>query len=174
MTETRPPLTPLARADFDAIAALARRIWREHYVSIISKEQIEYMLAGRFTAENLAKYLDAPDRWMRVLRDGDEIVGYCSWSLSGRPREMKLEQLYLLPRLHGRGLGRAMMELVEADARARACDTLVLTVNKKNTTASRVYFAAGFQVREEAVFDIGNGYVMDDYVMEKRLPTTAP
>lgn len=168
------PLTPLARADFDAIAALARAIWLEHYISIISKEQIEYMLAGRFTAQNLEKYLDAPDRWFRVLRADGEIVGYCSWSLSGQPREMKLEQLYLLPRLHGRGLGRRMMELIETDARARGCDTLMLTVNKHNTTASRVYFAAGFQVREEAVFDIGNGYVMDDYVMEKRLAPPGP
>ena len=44
-----------------------------------------------------------------------------------------------------------------------------LTVNKGNTDSIAVYLKSGFVVREEAVFDIGSGYVMDDYVMEKRL-----
>lgn len=167
-------LAPLQRADFDTIAALARTIWLAHYTSIISKEQIEYMLGGRFTAGNLARYLDAPDRWMNVLRVDGEVVGYCSHSLTPTPREMKLEQLYLLPRLHGRGLGKLMMEHIENHARALGCDTLMLQVNKRNTTAASVYFRSGFTVREEVVIDIGNGYVMDDYILAKPLRQSAP
>ena len=162
-------LQPLARSDFDAVAALARRIWLEHYIKIITREQIEYMLGGRFSAANLERYLDAPDRWMFVLRLDAELVGYCSYALTSVPRELKLEQLYLLPALHGRGLGRLMLEHVEADARRRGMQTLMLQVNKHNSTASDVYFKAGFEVREEVVIDIGQGYVMDDYIMVKRL-----
>jgi ribosomal protein S18 acetylase RimI-like enzyme len=168
-------LAALTRADFATVAALARAIWLAHYTTIISKQQIDYMLEGRFTDENLARYLDAPDRWMWVLRVDGVAVGYASCALTATPREMKLEQLYLLPALHGRGLGKLMMTWVEEQARARGCDTLMLQVNKQNTTASRVYFAAGFTVRAEAVFDIGNGYVMDDYILEKALaPGGAP
>ena len=82
---------------------------------------------------------------------------------------MKLEQLYLLPELHGQGLGRLMLRHVEEQARrvaaARCCCSRI------NATISPVAFyrKAGFTVREEAVFDIGNGFVMDDYVMEKVL-----
>jgi ribosomal protein S18 acetylase RimI-like enzyme len=161
-------LEPLVPQDFDAIAAIARRIWLEHYITIVSREQIEYMLNGRFTAENLSKYIDAKDRWFEVLRVDGEIVGYCSHALQASG-EMKLEQLYLLPALHGLGYGKRMMVHIESRARMRGCDTLVLTVNKQNTKAASVYLRAGFEVREDAVFDIGNGYVMDDYVMAKKL-----
>jgi diamine N-acetyltransferase len=164
-----PTLTPLRHADFDTVASLARRIWVEHYSTIISMQQIEYMLDGRFTASNLERYLEASDRWMRVLRIDDSAVGYCSYSLTGRLREMKLEQLYLLSALHGRGLGRLMLEYVEKDSRLHGCDTLMLQVNKRNTTAIEVYRRSEFTVREEIVLDIGKGYVMDDFIMAKRL-----
>jgi ribosomal protein S18 acetylase RimI-like enzyme len=164
-----PTLVPLRRDDFDAVAALARRIWLEHYSAIISRAQIDYMLGPRFSAENLARYLDSDERWFDVLRLGDAIVGYCSHSLLPAPGEVKLEQLYLLPEHHGLGLGKRMMVHIESHARALGRDTLVLTVNKQNTKAAGVYLRAGFEIREEAVFDIGNGYVMDDFVMAKPL-----
>jgi ribosomal protein S18 acetylase RimI-like enzyme len=162
-------LSPLARTDFATLAALAREIWLEHYSTIITKAQIEYMLAGRFTAANLERYLDAADRWMFVLRRDGRAIGYCSYALSDRPRELKLEQLYLLPALHGQGLGRLMLEHVEADARRLGCDALMLQVNKQNAVAIDVYRRAGFTVRQEVVVDIGNGFVMDDFILEKRL-----
>jgi ribosomal protein S18 acetylase RimI-like enzyme len=162
-----PALSPIQPADFDTIARLAREIWLAHYTTIISREQIEYMLGPRFSAENLGKYIGANDRWMYVLNADGAPGGYLSYSLSDAPREMKLEQLYLLPALHGRGIGKFMMARVEAHARELGCDTLMLTVNKANEKAIRAYKGTGFTVRAEAVFDIGNGYVMDDYVMEK-------
>jgi ribosomal protein S18 acetylase RimI-like enzyme len=163
-----PALTPLQRSDFEAVAALARRIWLAHYISIISKEQIEYMLRGRFTPENLARYVDAGDRWFDVLRTDGAIVGYCSHALLA-VNEVKLEQLYLLPELHGLGLGKRMMVHIEAHTRELGRDTLVLQVNKQNTKAASVYLRAGFEVREEVCIDVGAGYVMDDFIMQKRL-----
>jgi ribosomal protein S18 acetylase RimI-like enzyme len=162
-------LSPLTPTDFDTVAALARTIWHAHYSAIISKEQIAYMLDGRFTAENLARYLDADDRWMHVLRFDGAPSGYLSYALTGQPREMKLEQLYLLPVLHGRGIGKFMLGHVERHARELGCDMLMLQVNKGNEIATRAYRGTGFTVRSEAVFDIGHGYVMDDLIMEKTL-----
>ncbi len=167
-------LTPLQRADFAAIAALARRIWLEHYITIISKEQIEYMLAGRFTPEKLSQYLDTDDRWFDVLRVDGEIAGYCSHAVLPDAAGMKLEQLYLLPALHGFGFGKRMMVHIEAHTRALGRDTLVLQVNKQNTKAASVYLRAGFEVREECVIDIGSGYVMDDFIMAKRVGARDP
>ncbi len=164
-----PRLDDLTPADFALIASLGERIWRAHYVHIISLAQVDYMLAGRYTPEKLQAYVDSDRRWMKVLRQGDEPLGYCSYALTETPCEMKLEQLYLLPEHHGRGLGGFMMAHVEAAARARGCTTLMLTVNKRNEGSIAVYRKRGFTVREEAVFDIGNGYVMDDYVMAKAL-----
>jgi len=162
-------LTPLAETDFQIVGELADRIWRAHYVSIVPLAQIEYMLSGRYTPERLSTYLNSNRRWMHVLRLEGEPVGYCSHALSGTPGEMKLEQLYLLPGLHGKGLGGRMLDLVEAHARALDCTVLMLQVNKGNTGSIAVYRKRGFTVREEAVFEIGHGFVMDDYVMAKAL-----
>ena len=162
-------LEPLTDADFATVAALADTIWRSHYGTMISMAQIDYMLDGRYTADNLRRYVDASDRWLWLLRVDGDAVGYCSCSLGEQADEMKLEQLYLLPALHGRGLGGRMLRHVEAMCRTQGRDVLWLTVNKGNAGSIAVYRKAGFTVRREAVFDIGHGYVMDDYVMEKRL-----
>ncbi|OQS32708.1 GNAT family N-acetyltransferase [Chromobacterium haemolyticum] len=162
-------LEPLTSADFPILATLAGEIWHQHFISMISREQIEYMLAGRYVPEKLSAYLDAPDRWFGLLKLDGRAVGYCSYALTATPGEMKLEQLYLLAEMRGRGLGAYMLDAVERAARQRGCHTLVLTVNKHNAGSIAVYQRRGFLVREEAEFDIGNGFVMDDYVMEKLL-----
>jgi len=166
---TRTRLDALTAADFRTLAQLAETIWRAHYTKIIGSAQVDYMLADRYTPEKLRLYLDADDRWLMLLRIDDRAVGYCSYALTENPGEMKLEQLYLLLELHGQGLGGLMLRHVEEQARAQGCRTLTLQVNKRNDIAVAFYRKAGFSVREEAVFDIGGGFVMDDYVMEKAL-----
>ncbi len=162
-------LDPLTEQDFDAVARLADTIWRGHYGTMISMAQIDYMLDGRYTADNLRRYIGSDARWMRVLRVDGVPAGYCSWSLGEAPDEVKLEQLYLLAAHKGKGLGGLMMRTVEDACRAHGRRVLYLTVNKGNVDAIAIYRKSGFEVREEAVFDIGNGYVMDDYVMTKRI-----
>jgi diamine N-acetyltransferase len=162
-------LDPLTEADFDTVARLADTIWRAHYSAMISMAQIDYMLAGRYVPERLRAYVGSDQRWLWVLRVDDAAAGYCSCSLGESTDEMKLEQLYLLAEHKGRGLGGHMLRRVETQTRSLGRTRLYLTVNKGNTDSIAIYRKSGFVVREEAVFDIGNGYVMDDYVMEKRL-----
>jgi ribosomal protein S18 acetylase RimI-like enzyme len=167
--KTGATLVPLTPDGFATLERIARQIWNAHYTKIISQAQIDYMLAGRFTTENLSRYVDSTERWSHLLQLGDETVGYCGYSITETPGELKLEQLYVLASHHGRGLGGFMLRFVEARARELGRPLLMLTVNKQNTGSIAVYRHAGFTVREEKVFDIGNRYVMDDYVMEKRL-----
>jgi ribosomal protein S18 acetylase RimI-like enzyme len=162
-------LRPLEARDFEAVAALAHEIWLAHYITIITAAQIEYMLSGRFSEENLRRYMNSSERWMDVLECDQALAGYTSYSLTSDPGEVKLEQLYLLPQLHGRGFGKQMLEYVERAARRQGATRLVLQVHKRNDKALAFYRRASFTVREEAVFDVGQGYVMDDYVMAKEL-----
>jgi diamine N-acetyltransferase len=162
-------LDPLTEFDFAAVAALADTIWRAHYSSMISMAQIDYMLDGRYAPERLRGYLDSQDRWLWMLRVDGVPAGYCSCSLGEAADAVKLEQLYLLADYKGQGLGGRMLRHVEAKSAALGRTRLYLTVNKGNTDTIAIYRKSGFVVREEAVFEIGNGYVMDDFVMEKRL-----
>jgi len=82
---------------------------------------------------------------------------------------MKLHKLYLLPEMHGRGLGSLLLQHVEREVRAGAGHRLVLSVNKRNARAIAAYRRNGFDIADSVVTDIGNGFVMDDYIMAKDL-----
>jgi len=162
-------LRPLTADTIPLVAELGREIWLTHYVEIVGRAQVDYMTRQRFSDTYLRAYLDNGSHWLDLLWLGDQAVGYCSYALLENGTEMKLEQLYLRHDHHGRGLGRFMMNHVEAQARARGCRMIVLGVNKRNQSSIDVYHRSGFTIREEAVTDIGNGFVMDDYIMEKPL-----
>ena len=170
-------LTPIAEPDFAVLRELAGTIWRQHYAGIISAAQIEYMLAGRFTDEALREHMQAADRWLELLRVSGTPVGYCGYELADMdddgdehgPPAMKLGQLYVLESHRGMGLGKFMLGHIESRARELGREKLWLQVNKQNTGAIGFYGSAGFEVVREAVFDIGGGFVMDDYVMAKQV-----
>jgi ribosomal protein S18 acetylase RimI-like enzyme len=171
-------LDPVTKHDYVDLRALADTIWRHHYAAIISAAQIDYMLSGRFSDEALREYANAAGRWLEVLRVSGMLVGYCGYELADeygdeRLAAMKLGQLDVLESHRGMGLGRFMLSHVESRARDLGRRVLFLQVNKQNTVAIGFYAATGFTTAREAVFDIGSGFVMDDYVMEKRLNSPA-
>jgi len=170
---TNVTLEAVTEPDFPVLRQLATAIWRQHYAGIIPAAQIEYMLRGRLGDDALRAQVGAADAWLELLRIDDTPVGYCSTALASDggdgPPAMKLGQLYVLDTHRGMGLGRFMLDHVERRARDLGRGVLWLQVNKRNTGAIGFYEAAGFTTVREAVFDIGAGFVMDDYVMAKRL-----
>jgi len=166
-------LTPVRKPDFALIRELAGTIWRQHYTGIVSSAQIDFMVTGRFSDEALWDHIQAGDRWLMLLRVAGAPVGYCGYEMAGLDGEvtdmaaMKLGQLYLLRSHRGLGLGRFMLEHVEGQAHERGRRMIWLQVNRRNTGAVEFYRAAGFAVVREAVFEIGGGFVMDDFVMAK-------
>lgn len=167
-------LEPVTENDFGELRDLARTIWWEYYPAIITPEQIEYMLAGRFDDAALRERVRTPGVWLELLRVEGTAVGYCGSETAGLPwndaaNALKLGQLYLLDAFRGRGLGQRMLRHVEERALGLGKDLIFLQVHKKNGPAQSFYLANGFTVAREAVFDIGAGFVMDDFIMEKRL-----
>jgi ribosomal protein S18 acetylase RimI-like enzyme len=166
--------TPMIRAVTDAevplVSELAGRIWRAHYPSIISREQIEYMLALMYDVAQLRRDLSRGVAY-ELLFDGERAVGFCGYEQIGG--ELKLHKLYLEVNEHGRGLGSLLLRHVEDEARRRGVSTVVLGVNRHNAKAIRAYERNGYAVRQELRTDIGGGFVMDDFIMEKKLPAAA-
>jgi GNAT superfamily N-acetyltransferase len=168
-------LTAVAEQDFPVLRELAGTIWRQHYAAIISAAQIEYMLAGRLSDEALQTHIQVANKWLELLRVSGTPVGYCGYELASMQGDetklavMKLGQLYVLESHRGLGLGKLMLGHVEEQARKLGCSVLWLQVNKKNAGAIGFYMATGFEVVREAVFDIGGGFVMDDYLVEKQV-----
>lgn len=158
----------LAGHEAEALSALAARIWRHHYPPIIGSAQTEYMLAQRYVPDAIRRELACGDAWWDVLRDGPDMVGFAS-TLLAADGELKLDKLYVVPERQRQGLG-GMLIAHACDRAARlGCSAVILAVNKHNSAAIAAYRKHGFAVREAVVKDIGGGFVMDDYIMVRRV-----
>ncbi|MBI1964833.1 MAG: GNAT family N-acetyltransferase [Betaproteobacteria bacterium] len=160
-------ILPLEAADAGPLAALAREIWYAHYPGIVGPAQIEYMLAQRYAPRLIRAELGRGDVWWDKLLVGDEMAGFASYFLGGVPGEMKLDKLYVHPRHQRHGYGGMMVARACEVARGQGCSRLALAVNKNNRSAIAAYLKHGFRVADAVVKNIGGGFVMDDYIMEK-------
>jgi ribosomal protein S18 acetylase RimI-like enzyme len=77
----------------------------------------------------------------------------------------KIHKLYVLPEIHGKGIGKSMVHLAIQVAQSSNNDRLILNVNRFNKAVS-FYKHIGFTILFEENIDIGNGFLMEDYVME--------
>jgi ribosomal protein S18 acetylase RimI-like enzyme len=170
--EEQASIEPLAAVDIERLVALAREIWYAHYPAIISTAQIEYMLEERYNAGVVRAELERDGVWWDKLTVAGEMAGFASYFLSGVPGEMKLDKLYVHPRLQRRGYGGRMIARAGETARSRGCTRLVLAVNRNNRSAISAYLKHGFHIGDAVVKDIGGGFVMDDYIMVR--PVTEP
>ncbi|MEK7875598.1 MAG: GNAT family N-acetyltransferase [Pseudomonadota bacterium] len=157
----------VAREDAAAISALAREIWYAHYAAIISKAQIEYMLAQRYDPEIIRAELARGDVWWDKLLVNGRITGFASYFLTDNAGEMKLDKLYVHHDHQRKGYGSMLLDRVLGITQAYGCTALLLAVNKHNHTAITAYRKYGFRIAESVVKDIGGGFVMDDYIMVK-------
>jgi diamine N-acetyltransferase len=157
---------PATAEHLPEIAVLAGMVWRAHYPGIISHEQIDYMLARMCAVEVMHRELSNGTAYDRLLVN-EELRGFASYAPTRTVGEFKLHQLYIHPDAQRQGLGGLLLARVQNVARERGFEVLVLAVNKRNTNAITAYRKHGFTIRESVVVDIGDGFVMDDFVMVK-------
>ncbi|MEO5700266.1 MAG: GNAT family N-acetyltransferase [Casimicrobiaceae bacterium] len=154
-------------AGIPAVQNLAEAVWYAHYPAIISTEQIAYMLARGYANDALQRLVDSPDGGIDLAESDTGLLGFAAWMTLDDRSAVKLDKLYV-DVLHQRaGVGRALVERVVGHARDVGANAVVLNVNKHNTGAQAAYRRVGFVVRESVLVDIGDGFVMDDYVMTR-------
>ena len=162
-------IIPATEADLPVISELAGVIWRACYPGIISNAQIDYMLTRMYALDVLRDEIHSQGIHYNCLLTDAKLVGFASYGPTSEPGVMKLHKLYLLPELHGRGLGSHVLHHVEREVRAEGRRRLILSVNKRNAKAIAAYQRNGFVIADFVVTDIGDGFVMDDYIMAKDL-----
>lgn len=153
--------------DIPLIQRLSHDIWHKHYPSIISVEQIEYMLPRMYGTSVIAEELRDANLRYELLFLESQAIGYASYRFE--LPSVFLSKLYLDPALHGRGFGQMALAHIEAVARAQGATSIYLFVNKRNEKAIRAYLRSGFAIEQDVVTDIGGGFVMDDHKMRKSL-----
>jgi GNAT superfamily N-acetyltransferase len=158
---------PATENDISLLRGLAERIWRSSYAAMIPPEQIDFMLGWMYGAEQIARELREGVVW-ELAFVGDQPAGFFSISIEDSTRA-KLHKLYLVTEWQGAGLGQALLERAHELAAGRGASEIWLQVNKQNAPAIRAYERAGYSVERSAVFDIGQGFVMDDFIMQRAL-----
>lgn len=146
------------------VAALAREIWTGHYTPIIGSAQVEYMLDRFQSPAAIAGQIRTGCRYF-LIKDGPRSVGYLAVQPKGD--ELFLSKIYVLAAMRRKGFGKKAVGFAESLARENGFRKITLTVNKFNNGTIRVYEKIGFKNLGSVIQDIGNGFVMDDYKMEK-------
>jgi GNAT superfamily N-acetyltransferase len=154
--------------DIPLIRELAVKIWKPTYQSILSPEQIAYMLEMMYSPASLEKQITVLRHQFMILLDDGTPVGFASWSITDAAGVFKLQKIYLDPSYQGKGVGKFLLLQVAGQVKSKGAHVLELDVNRFNK-AKLFYEKQGFIVYKEKDTDIGNGYLMEDYVMRKPL-----
>lgn len=152
-------------SDAALIAQLADSIWRKHYSTIISTEQIDYMLQSMYSTESLLKQMEDGHQFTLVY-NSETPIGYISLSTKDN-RNYFLHKFYVEVNEQGKGIGSSLFKSILREM--PNAETIELTVNRQNYKAVNFYFKNGFTIKEVEDFNIGNGYFMNDFVMIKKI-----
>jgi N-acetylglutamate synthase-like GNAT family acetyltransferase len=153
-------------SDIQAIQQIAEKAWRPTYEKILTEEQTIYMLDLMYRADVLKTQIEGHIDFFMV-EESSQILGYFAIEQTGKAQS-KLHKLYLNPQKKSSGIGTKIIQFLKKWANERSIETIELNVNKKNS-AVLFYEKMGFERISEVVLDIGQGYVMDDYVMQLNL-----
>jgi diamine N-acetyltransferase len=161
---------PASAAEVLLIRDLAERIWHASYTGMIPPEQIRYMLDWMYASHRLEAEIERGVQY-EIVRCSGRPSGYLAWEWdpSNPSAAAFLNKLYLLPELHGQGLGQRLLDHVFASISELGATAVELRVNRGNTRALRAYERAGFRCVETRVTDIGAGFVMDDFILRREL-----
>lgn len=155
--------------DIKVIREIAFKTWPVTYGEILSKAQIDYMLDLFYSEETLTDKLANIGHDFLVLKENEICHGFASCEHHYLNSNCtRLHKLYFLPEYQGKGMGKLMLDKIVALAKENRSDKLSLNVNRFNK-AFAFYQNLGFQIVAEEDISIGQGYLMEDYIMEKQL-----
>ena len=98
-----------------------------------------------------------------------KLAGYFAVQPHVSDQSLFISKFYVSSEFRGLRISTDALKFIEHQAKGRQLSKLYLTVNKNNTNTINIYKHKGFCVDKEVVTPIGEGYVMDDYLMHKEV-----
>ncbi|WP_343697738.1 GNAT family N-acetyltransferase [Flavobacterium sp.] len=156
-------------SDIKTIQKITNMTWPITYGEILTKEQLDYMLDLIYSDEALTKQIENKEQLFYLISDSESTIGFIGIEHNYNNQAItKIHKIYLLPETQGKGYGKTVFESIEKMALENNSKNLLLNVNRFNT-ALNFYKKLGFEIKETVDIEIGNGYLMEDYVMGKKL-----
>ena len=155
--------------DYPFIQQIAYKTWPVTYGRILSKEQLEYMLDLFYSMDAIGKSVSEQGHRLLMAKDENHYIGFASYENYFQQKPVtRIHKIYVIPEAQGRGIGRILIGRISELALQNDCKSLSLNVNRKNN-ARQFYAKLDFEVVGEEDIPIGQGYLMEDYIMEKQL-----
>ncbi|MEE0060497.1 MAG: GNAT family N-acetyltransferase [Acutalibacteraceae bacterium] len=152
--------------DVATLAMVGNEIWHEYYTPLLGVEQVDYMVDKFQSVKGISYQLDNGYEYYFAV-DDDKIAGY--FGVQPQEESLFLSKLYLKKDFRGKGIASVMLAYIKEIAEKYSKNKITLTVNRYNDNTIAVYKHLGFEIIEEQKADIGNGFYMDDYVMQLQL-----
>lgn len=159
-----------SNSDLATIHEMAEVVFRQTYRTILSPDQMDYMMEWMYSLPNLEKQV-AHGHTYYIAWDGQEPQGYLSVrkdSVDPDGTEVwHLEKIYVMPSAQGTGLGHKLLETAKQHVRDNKSSLkarIELNVNRNNPAVG-FYKHQGLTILRQGDFPIGNGYYMNDYIM---------
>jgi len=167
-------------AEIFEISETAKEVWTEHYTSLIGSAQTEYMISKFQSSDRIKQDIVKNEySYFAIYEEAAfpaKPIGY--FALQPDETGVFISKLYILKEYRQRGIARKIIQFTldfakesiqseksKFNALANKKPRLWLTVNKGNFGSIEFYKKIGFEISEEIVTDIGNGFEMDDYLM---------
>lgn len=155
--------------DIATIQNIAFQTWPKVYQTIITPKQIDYMLNLFYSESKLLENVTLDNHKFFVIEEDNRPTGFVAFEHDYRKEKTtRLHKLYLLPKSHGKGLGKLLLAAVVEKSIQNSSEVISLNVNRFNP-AIVFYKNAGFAIVGEEKLPIGQDYYMDDYKMELKL-----
>ncbi|MEE9336463.1 MAG: GNAT family N-acetyltransferase [Methylococcaceae bacterium] len=148
------------------VATLADKMWKAHYVPIIGQSQVKYMLETFQSEEAINKQINQNFTYFIVNKDSLPVAYFAITGLDDS-KKVQISKLYVKRAVQKKGIGFAIIKFIETYCLRLGVAEIWLTVNINNKQAINFYQKVGFKKTHCLMQDIGNGFVMDDYVMSK-------
>ena len=158
-------------SDIPFIRKIAHETWWSTYDTILTKEQISYMLKTIYAPERLTAELTDGSQTYLLLKDEDGLQAFASFAIRTDDFTVcKLHKLYVIPGKQEMGYGRALILDVLDRVRQKEVHTMDLNVNRFNP-ALHFYQKMGFRILREEDVPVGP-YWMNDYVLRLEFDAT--
>lgn len=149
------------------LANIAHEIWHEYWPELIGLDQTDYMVERFQSEEALTRDIKNIGYVYWLLMSEGRIVGYTGGRIEDESEKFFLSKLYLYAQERGKGFASETIRFYELFCIENGLKAMYLTVNKGNDLAMRAYLGKGFEVINAVETDIGSGFIMDDFIMEK-------
>ncbi len=156
-------------AQHPIIQSIAHITWPVTFGDLMTPEQLQYMLNMMYSDAALAEQTGPKGHVFLLAEKDGQHLGFASYELHYQgEKKTKLHKIYILPSAQGQGVGRALFEQVTEIARSAGDQKISLAV-KRDNDAVKFYEKLGYHIVGTLDMEIGEGFWMRDYVMEKSI-----